>query len=193
MKAEVDKLDINKLVIVPTSLNNLKTKVHDLDVGKLKTFPVDLKIISDVVDNKVVKNKKLSTFSVNNLERKIPDATTLFQVNQINTDKQNLQKKIVTVDKKHQVQVVLWLQLYWIQKLVKLRIKFVIMLKILLLKKKLTAEILAAKLTQINLVIKADFDNKLTNFNKRITWKETKELEDQKKINSLIKNITIFS
>ena len=67
------------------------------------------------------------------------------------------------------------------------------MLKILLLKKKLTAEILAAKLTQINLVIKADFDNKLTNFNKRITWKETKELEDQKKINSLIKNITIFS
>ena len=107
MKAEVDKLDINKLVIVPTSLNNLKTKVHDLDVGKLKTFPVDLKIISDVVDNKVVKNKKLSTFSVNNLERKIPDATTLFQVNQINADKQNLQKKIVTVDKKHQVQVVL--------------------------------------------------------------------------------------
>ena len=61
MKAEVDKLDINKLVIVPTSLNNLKTKVHDLDVGKLKPFPVDLKIISDVVDNKVVKNKKLST------------------------------------------------------------------------------------------------------------------------------------
>ena len=57
MKAEVDKLDINKLVIVPTSLNNLKTKVLDLDVGKLKTFPVDLKIISDVVDNKVVKNK----------------------------------------------------------------------------------------------------------------------------------------
>ena len=107
LKAEVDKLDINKLVIVPTSLNNLKTKVHDLDVGKLKTFSVDLKIISDVIDNKVVKNKKLSTFSVNNLERKIPDATTLFQVNQINTDKQNLQKKIVTVDKKHQVQVVL--------------------------------------------------------------------------------------
>ena len=107
MKAEVDKLDINKLVIVPTSLNNLKTKKHDLDVGKLKTFPVDLKIISDVVDNKVVKNKKLNTFSVNNLERKIPDATTLFQVNQINTDKQNLEKKIVTVDKKHQVQVLL--------------------------------------------------------------------------------------
>ena len=43
MKAEVGKLDINKLVNVPTSLNNLKIKIDDLDVGKLKTVPVDLK------------------------------------------------------------------------------------------------------------------------------------------------------
>ena len=32
LKAEADKLDVD----VPTSLNNLKTKVEDLDVGKLK-------------------------------------------------------------------------------------------------------------------------------------------------------------
>ena len=43
LKAEVGKLDINKLNNVPTSLNSLKTKVNDLDVGKLKTVPVDLK------------------------------------------------------------------------------------------------------------------------------------------------------
>ena len=36
LKAEIDKLDINKFVNVPTSLNNLKTKVDDLVVGKLK-------------------------------------------------------------------------------------------------------------------------------------------------------------
>ena len=36
LKTEVDKLDINKFVNVPTSLNNLKTKVDDLVVGKLK-------------------------------------------------------------------------------------------------------------------------------------------------------------
>ena len=36
LKTEVDKLDINKLVNVSTSLNNLKTKVDDLVVGKLK-------------------------------------------------------------------------------------------------------------------------------------------------------------
>ena len=37
MKAEVGKLDINKLVIALTSLKNLKTKVDDLDVLKLET------------------------------------------------------------------------------------------------------------------------------------------------------------
>ena len=37
LKAEVDKLDISKLVNVLTSLNNLKTKVDDTDVGKLMT------------------------------------------------------------------------------------------------------------------------------------------------------------
>ena len=41
LKAKVDKLDINELVIVPTILNKLKIKVHDLNVGKLKTFHVN--------------------------------------------------------------------------------------------------------------------------------------------------------
>ena len=55
LKAEAAKLDINKFVNVPTSLNNLKTKVDDLDVCKLKTVPIDLKKLSDAVDN-IVKN-----------------------------------------------------------------------------------------------------------------------------------------
>ena len=45
LKGEDDKLNINKLVNVPTTLNNLKTKVDDLDVGKLKIVPIDLKKI----------------------------------------------------------------------------------------------------------------------------------------------------
>ena len=61
LKVEADKLDINKLTNISTTLNNLKTKVHDLDLGKLKTVPVDLKKLSDVVDNEVVKNTKFST------------------------------------------------------------------------------------------------------------------------------------
>ena len=82
MKAEVDKLDINKLVNAPTSLNNLKTKVDGLDVGKL---------LSDVVDNKVAKNTKFNTLKtkINKLDKTIPDATTLIHINKYNTDKQN--------------------------------------------------------------------------------------------------------
>ena len=38
LKAEVNKLDIAKLVIVPPSLNKLKTKLDYLDVFKLKTM-----------------------------------------------------------------------------------------------------------------------------------------------------------
>ena len=45
MKAEVEKLDINNLTNFFVNLNDLKTKVDDLDVGKLKTVPVDLKKI----------------------------------------------------------------------------------------------------------------------------------------------------
>ena len=92
---EVDKLEVNKLVNVPTNLDNLKTKLDGLDVGKLKTVCVELKKLSDAVDNEVVKNKKFNTTKtkVNNLEKNIPDATTLIHINQCNTDKQNLKKK----------------------------------------------------------------------------------------------------
>ena len=97
MKAKVDKLDINKLVNVPTGLINLKTKVNDLNVGKLKTVLVDF---SDVVDNsKDTKFNKTKT-KVNNLEKKIPDATTLIHINQYNIDKQNLEKALEVLIKK---------------------------------------------------------------------------------------------
>ena len=91
LKAKVNKLDINKLVNVPTSLNNLNTKVDDLDVGKLKAATVGLKKLSDVVDIEVVKNTKFDTLKtkVNNLEEKVPDATTLIRINQYSIDKQN--------------------------------------------------------------------------------------------------------
>ena len=101
LKAEVDKLDINKLTNVPTSLNNLKAKVDGVDVGKLKTIPVDLKKLSEVVDNEVIKNTTFNTLKtkVNRLEKKIPDATTLILINQYNTDKQNSEKKLMMLMK----------------------------------------------------------------------------------------------
>ena len=43
LKAEADRLNISKLVNVTTGLNNLKTLVDGLDVGKLKNVPIDKK------------------------------------------------------------------------------------------------------------------------------------------------------
>ena len=48
LKTEVDKLEIKELVNVPIGLNNLKTKIGDLDIGKFKTVPLDLKKLIDV-------------------------------------------------------------------------------------------------------------------------------------------------
>ena len=43
LRAEVHNLGIAKFFNVPNSLNNLKTGVDDIAVGKLKTVPIDLK------------------------------------------------------------------------------------------------------------------------------------------------------
>ena len=50
---------------------------------------------------KVLKNIKFNTLKtkVNKLVRKIPDAITFSHINEYNTDKQNLEKKIGNVDK----------------------------------------------------------------------------------------------
>ena len=97
------------MVNVTTSLSNSKTKIDDLDGNKLKNVPVELKKLSDAVDNEVVKITKFNILKtkVNNLEKKIPDATTLIHISQYNTDKQNLEEKIRDADKKkYQIQVV---------------------------------------------------------------------------------------
>ena len=89
MEAVVDKLGIAKLVNIPTNLNNLKTKVNDLDAGKMRTVPIDLKKLSDEVKDEVLKNTKFNTLKtqVNNLKKKIPEAIILILINQYKTDK----------------------------------------------------------------------------------------------------------
>ena len=75
---------------------NFKNKKMILDVGKLKTVPVDQKKIRDVVDNQFVKNTKFNMLQtkVNKLDRKILDTTTLIHINRYSTDKENLGEKI---------------------------------------------------------------------------------------------------
>ena len=46
------------MVNVPTSLNNFKTKVDDLDVAKLKSISIDLRKLYGLVSKEVVKTSK---------------------------------------------------------------------------------------------------------------------------------------
>ena len=64
-------------------MNNTKTKVENLDVVKLNAFPLDLKKLSELVTNEVVRNVKFNTLKkkVSSLENKVPDATTLIYIN----------------------------------------------------------------------------------------------------------------
>ena len=54
------------MVNIPTSLNNVKTKVDDLGISKLKTAPVDLKKLSNIVDKVIVQNTKFNTLKDEN-------------------------------------------------------------------------------------------------------------------------------
>ena len=52
LKVEINKLDTNKLINALTDLNDLRAKIDDLDLGKLKMVPIDLEKVSDLVDKK---------------------------------------------------------------------------------------------------------------------------------------------
>ena len=92
------KTDVKNITHVDTSgfalktnLANLKTEVDKLDTDKLKTVPVDLSKLSNLVKNKVVKKTeydKLVT-KVNNI-----DASGFFLKTKYDTDKLELEKKI---------------------------------------------------------------------------------------------------
>ena len=56
--SDVQKLDIDKLVKVPSCFNSLKRKVGNLDINKLKAVPIYLKNSSDVGDEDVLKASK---------------------------------------------------------------------------------------------------------------------------------------
>ena len=75
LKAEADKLDIDKLKSATTNLGNLKSKVYKLDIGKLETTPIDLNKLSNLVNNDVKKTEYNA--EIKNIEDKIPDITNL--------------------------------------------------------------------------------------------------------------------
>ena len=65
MKAEVEKVDINKLVNVPICMNNSKIKVNDLDADKLRTVLVNSKKLSDIM----IKEDVTRRFKINYIQK----------------------------------------------------------------------------------------------------------------------------
>ena len=59
-----------------------------------------MKTLSDVVDNEFVKNTKFNRLKTK-IKKKIPDESTFIYINQYNTDKQSLGRKIGGADKKN--------------------------------------------------------------------------------------------
>ena len=136
-----------------------------------------MKKLSDVVNNEVIKNTKFNTLetNVNNLEEKISDGNTLFHINQYNTDKQHLEKKIGDVDNKLPDTSCLVTITVLNTKISEVGNKIPDNSKYIATQEfnKLTAENFAARLKQADLVNKTDFENNLTNFNRRITSNKT--------------------
>ena len=192
LENEVDKLDINKLKILPNHLSNLKSKVDQLGIDKLAPVPVDL---SNVVKNEVVKKTDYNA-QIKNIEDEIPDVTSLVTktipntktncvLNQFKTEIPSISglaitSALTTVENKipnvsnlvkktdHDTKV------NEIQK----RIadhnhdKYITTPEF----NKLATGNFAARLAQANVVTKADFDNKLSNLNRKITLNKTKHL-----------------
>ena len=177
MKDEVEKLGISKLVNFSRNLSNLKTKVDDLDVDKLKAVPSNLKKISDVVDKEVFNSTKSKTLKTkaNNLERKILDVTTVIHINQYNTDKQNLEEKIGDIDEKVVDASGLVTKTILNTKISEAENKILNHDKYITTPEfnNMTTGNFAARLKRAHLVSKNDFDNKQISFNRRITSNKT--------------------
>ena len=93
----VTHVDVSNFAL-KSNLAILKSEVDKIGVDKLKTVPVDLSKLSDLVNNDVVKKtvyNKLVT-KVNNI-----DTTAFVLKTKYDTDKSDLEKKISDAEKKN--------------------------------------------------------------------------------------------
>ena len=101
----VSHVDVSSFAL-KSNLASLKTEVDKIDADKLKTVPVDLAKLSNVVKNDVVKKteyNKLVT-KVDNI-----DTTDFVKKSKYEKDGSDFENKINEIDKKYQI-LVLWLR-----------------------------------------------------------------------------------
>ena len=173
------------------NLPNLKNKVDKLGIDKLVPVPVDLSKSSNVVKNKVVKKTEYNT-KIKNIKDKMPDINNLATKTILNTKINEVEIKILSINGLGTTSTLNFVEnkVPSVSNLVKKQIRTQKLMKLkrkLLITKhdkyiatpefnKLTVESFAAGLTYADFVTKIDFDNNLSNFNRKITSNKTKSL-----------------
>ena len=74
----------------------MKTKVDKLDIDKLVRVPTDLSKLSDVVNNDVVKKTEYDA-KIKNIEDKIPDISNLATKSNLNTKINEVKNEIPSI------------------------------------------------------------------------------------------------
>ena len=92
LKTEVDKLDIDKLVPVPTDLSKLSNVVRN-DVAKKDVYNILVAKVSNINTNGFILKTKYDT-DKSELENKIPDTSDLVKKTDYNTKITDIEGKI---------------------------------------------------------------------------------------------------
>ena len=192
LKTEVDKLDIDKLGSLPNNLSKLKTKVDKLDIDKLAVVATDLSKLSDEVKNEVVKKTEYNA-KIKNIEDKIPDIGNLARKNLLNTKINEVKNEIPSItglattsaltaveNKIPDTNNLVKKTNYWNRKKITDQNydKYIAASEF----NKLATDAFNVRLLQANLVKKTDFDNKLSDLNRKIVSNKTKDISIAKEL-----------
>ena len=215
------KADIKNISQVDTSsfalkinLPNLETEVDKLDIDKLVLLPVDLSKLSDAVKNDVVRKAIVNAIDTSDfvlktkcdtdkseLENKIPDTSGLVKKTDYNTKINEIEGKIPDISNLATKTALTTVEnkIPSVSNLVK---KTDYDTKVTEIENKLNnhnhdkcidtsefnklaVDVFNVKIAQANLITKTDFDAKLSSLSKKITPNKTKHLLVERELNKL--------
>ena len=195
LKTEVDKLDIDKLVPVPTDLSKLSNVVKN-DVVKKTVYNKLVAKVDNIDTSDFVLKTKYNTDKTE-LENKIPNVTDFVKKAKLTElenkfpDISNLATKtaLTTVENKIPSVSNLVKKTDYNTKVTEIENKlnnhnhdkYIDTQEF----NKLTADVFNAKIAQANLITKADFDSKLSSLNRKITANKSKHLLVENELNKL--------
>ena len=101
---------LSDYIILPTgtnyALDNTSREILDKILKLEKYIQKELPKCKITISTSIKRHDHgKASLTKSHLSEKISDATTRIHINQYNTDKQNLEKKIADVDKKYQIQL----------------------------------------------------------------------------------------